>query len=294
MRSLLGLSLLLCSFASAAFAADKNIGQIPFSRKGLNPALASSLGCTSFRWIAYEGVSDKAALQVPITLDGKEYSFQLDTGSPFTYTYGSFAKSRGWKTSDPNTLAIPDGVKGGARTVRVPNGAIGRVKLPALQLISIQEDETSEQHSGTLGLDVLNGYIVVLDFPGKHFCVMPRADFPADLGSKTAWIPAQIRNGSLRFDVTVGDEKLDLFYDSGSSWEGVDVDWDRWTKLTGASGERDAKLKVEVPSWGGNLKIFGAPSTGELRAGTLRFQHPMVMSSPSRPNEFKNSGLMEC
>jgi hypothetical protein len=287
------LALIALALVSFKFAAAQKREAPVISKGGLNSALTSSMGCTSFRWINAEGISDKAALQVPITLDGKQYWFQLDTGSPFTYIYGSLATSRGWKAVSPagGMLPIPAGVKGGARAVRVPGGSIGGLKLPVLQLISMQEDEANHEPSGTLGLDVLDGYIVLLDFPGGHFCVMPRADFPSELDSKTAWIPAQIRNGSLRFEVKVGDERLDVLYDTGSSWQDLVLDWDRWKNLTGASGETDAKRKVEGRSWGGNLKIFGAPLKGELRLGALRFQHLEATSTPTGANDFKNSGF---
>jgi hypothetical protein len=122
--------------------------------------LIDNLHCTDFEWLPAAGISDKAALRIPILLDKRTYWYQLDTGSDATVLYGTDGKRWGWEQ--------------GQRFVRVLNVKVGGLEIPAI-LASVRPEMKADPKDteGTVGLDVLIGNIVVLDFPNKHFCMVP-------------------------------------------------------------------------------------------------------------------------
>jgi len=62
------------------------------------------LYCSRFEWNA-DSISDKAVMRVPISLDGKMYWYQLDTGADVVIPYGS-PRHEGWSPRG-NAVRIP-------------------------------------------------------------------------------------------------------------------------------------------------------------------------------------------
>lgn len=237
--------------------------------------LMGNLHCTNFEWLAVTGISDKAALRIPVILDKKTYWYQLDTGADATIVYGSEAKRWGWEQ--------------GQRFVRVPNVNVGGLEIPAI-LANVRPEMKAnpKDAEGTVGLDVLIGHIVVLDFPNQHFCVVPRADAPLDIGKHTKWVPAEIRDRKFFVTVKVNGTDLDaVFFDTGASLFDLNVDIDRWKLLTGRSGETEATKRITVNSWGKPVTFYGAPALGSLEVGPIRLNTPTVYYNGSQPDSFK-------
>lgn len=238
--------------------------------------LFEALPCTPFEWLPWDGVTPRGAIAVPIELEGRAYRFQLDTGSDATMIYGNEAERRGW-------------VEPGRTSQRVGSIRLGGIQVPPSRLMTRPEIRPgADELAGTVGLDLLLGHVVVLDYPGQRFCVVHRADVPQLLFRRTTWASAaEIRNG--KFFVTVGISGREfgaLFFDTGASYLAINVDIEQWKALTGHPSENEATERVMAGSWGKQVAIHGAPARGPLTVGTLRFGCPMIYYRPDEPAHF--------
>lgn len=231
------------------------------------------LPCSRFEWIAHEGVSERAALRVPVTLDGTGYWFQLDTGSDATMLYGEEPRRRGWERLDNG--------------YRAPAVRLGGTDLGPAWIYGRDEREPDEGTQGTLGLDLLVGHVVVLDFPGERFCLVPRGRVPAALWTRTAWTPARLRDGKLFLEAELDGKPLEgVFFDTGASAFSFSVDLPLWRELTGLASGEEATERLVVPSWGSEVTLLGAPARGDLRVGSVRIERPLVFHMRERPDLF--------
>jgi hypothetical protein len=163
------------------------------------------------------------------------------------------------------------------------------LEIPAI-LASVRPEMKADPKDteGTVGLDVLIGNIVVLDFPNKYFCMVPRADAPQDIGKHTKWVPAEVRDGKFFVRMKLNGTDLDaVFFDTGTSLFDLSVDIDRWKLLTGRSGETEATKRITMNSWGKPVTFYGAPALGPLEVGPLRLNAPTVYYNGLQPDSFK-------
>jgi hypothetical protein len=240
------------------------------------PELIQRLPGTSFEWEGAEGVSDKATMTVPVVLDGQEYWFQLDTGSDVTMLYGTReAERRGWQESKQWFVGVPE--------VRV-----GGAYFDSVDVFIGEEIAGGGKTSGTLGLDLLQGKVVVLDFPQRRFCVVRHTAIPSEVLKRTAFVPAEVRDNKLFVVIRAGDEELDgIFFDTGSSSFPLVVDLDLWQRLTGRKGQDDATSILDVSSWGETVPMVGAEMQGALEIGTARMDRAMVYYWGDQPRFFE-------
>lgn len=243
---------------------------------------ARGLHCSNFKWVRVEGISDKAAILVPISLNGKNYWYQLDTGADVTLPYG-IGNNPGWT------------LQGNA--VRIPRVSLGGMFFPAIRAFPRPDTKPNDDVQGTVGLDILVGHTTILDLPRQRFCLIESADLPEDLRLHTDWAPAEIRDGKLFVDLELDGKRLDqILYDTGSSSLVLDVDFALWRQITGKNGSGDATVHFRGPSWGKELEIIGAPATGELKIATQTFSHPLVTTVPAEPTSYstdsKAQGLL--
>ena len=242
--------------------------------------IINQLSCTPFAWVSTPGISDKAGMRVPITLDEKAYWYQFDTGANATIVYGTEALKRGWpKLNDWGTIFV-----------RIPTVSVGGLATPGILAYPMIDMRSDSEIQGTVGLDLLLGQTVVLDFPGKHLCVMHRPDVPVALMEKTNWTGAEIRHGKLYVNLKVNGTRVDgIFFDTGASATDLTVDLDLWKKLTGLSSERDATTRFNGTSWGKPIEIVGAPALGVVDIGSLKVRIPTVFTKPTQPDSFNKN-----
>jgi hypothetical protein len=233
--------------------------------------------CTAFEWDALEGVTERGAIRVPVTLDGRTYWYQLDTGADATIIYGAEAERWGWRK--------------GAEWVRVPAISLGGSSISAAMLYVMADMKTKPgSTAGTVGLDLLLGQIAVLDYPGKRFCLIRRADAPEELRlhKRGAWVSAEIRDGKFFVHSKLNGQVLkDVFFDTGASAFPLMVDFETWKTLTGKVGEADASTRIVGNSWGKPMPFIGAPATGALQVGPLQLPSPIIFYRGTEPDHFK-------
>jgi hypothetical protein len=227
-----------------------------------------------FEWVEATGVSDRAAMHIPVNLDGTEGWFQLDTGLDVTLVYGDIPTVRRWETHDG--------------MYHVPSFDIGNMHLGAAWLRSSADTGTQDKLIGSLGLDLLVGRLVLIDYPGRRLILMNHGDAPRWLLQRATWTPAELRDAKFFLHVIVGDHGMNgIFYDTGASAFDLTVDFETWVDLTGCAGPEDAATHWTVNSWGNKLTAVGSPALGPLVIGSVRIPDPQVFYLQEQPNLFK-------
>lgn len=274
------LAILLASLAASAVRADQD----PDPARQLDE-LFDALPHTSFEW-SKSGSSERAAMRVPVDLDGTRGWFQLDTGLDVTLVYGKLAVERGWETHDG--------------MIHVPSLDIGTMSLGPVWIRSREEAGGKGELIGSLGLDLLVGHLVLIDFPGRRLALMRTGDAPVWLWQRATWTPATLRDAKLFPYVTLGGEEMDdLVFDTGSSDFDVIVDFDDWKAITGRDGPDAATERRKVSSWGKKITAIGAPARGPLVIGSARIAEPRVFYLKEQPELFAQwpfpaGGLVGC
>ncbi len=158
-------------------------------------------------------------LILPVTLDGKEYPFLLDTGWARTIFDVDLESHLGKATRE---RSLPGGVVEQIKTYqRGPELRLGRVRLPKEHGVECG-DLTAMRHIcardfyGVLGVDYLRGLILRIDFERKRASVL--AELPgtkAELGERLALSP-DWTGLHYAIEARVGDKKrLRLTVDTG-------------------------------------------------------------------------------
>ncbi|HKP75549.1 MAG TPA: nuclear transport factor 2 family protein, partial [Longimicrobiaceae bacterium] len=163
---------------AAAGAALLRQGATPAPPPRPTDAVLAGLSCSSFEWLPQEGIGEQGAIRIPVELNGQVYQFRLDTGSDGSEIYGDEATTRAWPKQGPSAVVVQ------------------RVKLGGVEL-GPSRVRTSPQvrpgaTAGTVGLDLLMNHLVVIDYPGRHFCLVPRAAVPQELDGRVDWVAAEI------------------------------------------------------------------------------------------------------
>lgn len=233
------------------------------------PDPLANVSCSTFHWASARGQS-KAAILVPIKLNGKEYTYQLDTGADVVLVYG--------KAAHPEWAARGDGM-------RIPNVVFAGLTLSSI-LAYPRHDMPDGSTAGTVGLGLFVGKTFVIDFPHTRVCLLERADLSSDLIARATWTPAEVRHGKFFLDTILNGLPLtDVLYDSGSSSDALALDTARWQQATGVTNPAAAPIQRKATSWSKEIKIAGAPSTGSLQLGKMEFHRPTVTSVLSRPTD---------
>ena len=241
------------------------------SRRGM--VTTDGLSCSRFEW---DDRSTKAVMRAPISLNGKPYWYQLDTGADVVIPYGS-GKHEGWS---------PQG-----SAVRIPNVRFAGMSFAAIlgyPMKDIPDSPSPEALHGTVGLDPLIGHTFIIDFPKQRICLLERPDLPESLSREADWSPAEIRHGKLFLKIELNGITLDgIFYDTGSSPDALLVDFSVWKQATGLSSAKDATTHTRAQSWGREVEFIGAPAAGDLKLGNHVYKRPLMTTAPAQPDAFR-------
>ena len=261
--------------AGIGFITGLGIATLGFAQgsvRKLEPS-TGKFSCSRFQWGADEN-SDKAIMRVPIGMNGKHYWYQFDTGADVVAPYGA-GEHRGWTTHGTWT--------------RIPKVEFAGMSLPAILAIRMK-NITDKSLQGTVGLDILVGHTLVIDFPKQRICMMNRADLPDSVDEAADWTRAEIRDGKFYIRAKLNGKKLDaLLYDTGSSPDELSVDFDLWKEASGKAGANDASSRQHAQSLGEQVEIISARATGDLVIGKHRYEHPRLSNIVSRPSSYHDN-----
>lgn len=235
-------------------------GYVYFDRK-FSPAenaldVAGSAEAVPIHWQAMDG-NAHGALLLPVKIAGidKRFFVQLDFGAPSTVLYrtplqsihGRFPAAFALDAASPE-VALGFGVGGLQVSSR-------KFELKAYGSAVDFDKPEAENIIGTIGADVLEKRVVVLDMKRDACSFVERV-------AGTGFMPFEFKKRKILLPATLGDARLKLLYDSGSSGYQLITTEENWKRLRAANGG----VKVEKGnSWGTALKVVSAPADQQVR-----------------------------
>ncbi|WJS96556.1 hypothetical protein NYQ10_08855 [Flavobacterium johnsoniae] len=238
------------------------------------------------KWISSDENSHSALL-FPIKLDGINQTFymQFDSGSPITVFYKNSLQSISEKhqnhmqfNSEKNQIAT-------------------RFKIGKMNIISKNfevlnygnkvdfEDPNAENIIGTIGTDLLEKRITVLDFKNQQFSFIEQID-------EKDFTDFEFKKRKILISAKVENENLKLLYDSGTSGYEFITTKEVWKKYK----IENSQIKTEKGnSWGNTLSVFTASAKKQIQFGNLKLNLSEVthIESTSELQKFlmKRSGM---
>lgn len=208
---------------------------------------------------------------MPVTIAGKRYWMQLDTGADRTILYAR-----------PEDVAHRFGYtiesSAGHESVCVPKVGLGGRVLNAKRFFFMPAMSDGQSLSGTIGIDALIGYVVVLDLPARRFCLVQPDDFPMALLSAFAGASGSLAGGKFLFSPVVDGRPLEKFaFDTGSSAAGLSVVHKIvWAELTGRDPNDPVVRHLTIPAWGRQLVSVYAPARGAASISAISLGKPAI------------------
>ncbi len=217
---------------------------------------------------------------------GSEGVFQFDLGVPRSVLYGrSFPKDvlKPFVSSETvrfNGKEIPTvGV-----SITFPSA---KVKDPVLlEDFGGDEEIEGQRILGTVGIDMVEGEVLIIDFPKERLAVLP--SFPDGLNVGTAPLK-RAKSGHILFEGEIEGEKVNFAYDTGSSIFGLLTTREIWQQIT------DGVITdfFNIYAWGKKYTVYAAKLKREVRvAGVpLRINEAHYVDIPGGDEFFKANGI---
>ncbi|MCC3157026.1 hypothetical protein LJ737_07240 [Hymenobacter sp. 15J16-1T3B] len=218
-----------------------------------------------FVWQA-DANARRAHQLVPVRVPGcaRTCYLQFDTGAPYTvfYAHPLAALHAQYPAAGPALLPQADTVRNlafrlaGARMLvrRAPVLQYGAHTLPA--------DTAAPFIVGTLGADVLEGRVLVIDYLRRRFSLY--AAVPDSLAGRADFVPLELKSRRVMLSATVPGQSGPLMFDSGSSAFALLTSQSRWQELRRPAAP---VRTTSVNSWGKTLTTHTAPTAAALRLG---------------------------
>ena len=219
---------------------------------------------------------------MPVRIEGTSLWFQLDTGSDVSLVYGR-ALAREYKWPEEKLENRYD-------VIRV-EGSVGATPF-SRRLIRVHDGMAAEASGpdatqGTVGMDLIVGRVLVVDFEGARFCIVDRV--PEALERRAHFVPATLAKNRLFPHVLLGGKpRQDLFYDTGSSLVPLALDQADWRALTGRDGNEPDNKRMEATSWGQKTSLVGATVPGGLQVGNVHLGTPLAFFRTDKPDLFES------
>lgn len=227
----------------------------------------------------------RVALMVPVRLQGRSEVFrmQLDTGCNVSMVYET-------PFEDLRYRARP--VEGRESFVSL-GGAVGGFSFDSFPFLVYEDfgsplkEQGEHPLIGTVGLDMLVGKVLVLDYPNRRFCLVDSVAGELEtLVSRAAFVDVQVRNDKLFLPLRIGGTDFEgFFFDTGTSMLPLTTRPDIWRRITHRSGEEADNVRIDVPSWGKKVTLVGAPVEGSVGIGALEVPNPLAY--------YASTGLVE-
>ncbi|AHJ99766.1 hypothetical protein [Hymenobacter swuensis] len=203
------------------------VGGYFYMRKKFEPApnqlaVAGLPATCTFVWQADSSarpVVAQAALLLPVSLPGcaRTCYLQFDTGAPTSLLYTHPLAALRARYPDTRQYLLPQ-----ADTLHNFRFALGQSQVQARRMRvltygahQLPADSTAPFIIGTLGADVLENRVLVLDYPGQRFSL--EAQFPDSLSRRTEFVPLAFDSRRIMLSAGVAGETKPLLFDSGSS-----------------------------------------------------------------------------
>lgn len=235
----------------------------------------SSPSCSPLKWKAIPGLGDKALLLVPVRIEGVQHWFQLDSGLDVTHIARNLVdKHRSWRTRNE-----------GKYVSMLLSGTIAQWNFRDHRVLVSKDFDDQTGVSGAIGLDLLLGKMILLDFCEQ--VAICNGETIAKSRLPKTWLQGELRNNKVFFTFRFGDLVVnDIFIDTGASLFDIVVDLDLWRKLTRRKLDDYRNETRKVPAWGKVFTAIGAPAAEPVRLGQADIGRPIVWVRKEAPDEF--------
>lgn len=216
---------------------------------------------------------DKAAIYLPISLDtiSEIHYSQFDLGSDATILYQNNLKSitnynylKLDSLSDANTERPLFIVKG----VELNIGKINFGKRNVLgfynygePVIRKKDTSVSENSIGTIGADIFQNKLLVINFPNQTISVLDSTNM--DLENFFSFVDCKIENNRIMIPIIVNGKTHYFMYDTGSSLFPMITSFNNWKEIT----TEKVNDTLSVTNFGNPLIMVGSNSSKEINIG---------------------------
>jgi hypothetical protein len=236
-----------------------------------------------FYWTSIEledRVIEKAALLVPVEFPGTSVKAfaQLDTGSDATIFYGPVLRKHGI----PVDSVSADKPRFRWYGIDDKSGPFEKPAFISWRMDSdndLASDNPRDHIIGTIGLDLVVGKILVVDFPNARFAVLSdTSEIRNVIPGKAYFVNAVISYNKLYVDIPLGKDTLkSVRFDTGASSVALILPLDFWRSATGLDGDEDSVRRDSVRSWGRYVQTLSAPAREDLLFGPIQISSPTVV-----------------
>ena len=227
-----------------------------------------------FKWesdIRNKEVNPYAAMLLPVRLKGcsKTFYMQFDLGASSSMFYKNKLDAINQKFKN-----IPIESKNGKDLLMNYSFFLDDLKITAKKINVYQYDDTgidwadttTNEVIGTIGSDLIDNSILVIDYPGNKIFIGDK--IPDNLSARTMFTKFKFVNRKIFLPTAIGKNKTDIFFDTGSSTYELLTTKYSWKELA----NKGAKVFTnEANSWG-KKEIFYTTSTDQrLKFGDVSF-----------------------
>lgn len=208
------------------------------------------------KWIS-SPENEHSALLFPVKINGIDQTFymQFDSGSPITVFYKNSLESISEKFQ--NQIKINPKENTISTSFKIGNLSVDSKIFEVLnygQKIDL-ENPKAENIIGTIGTDLLEKRIVVLDFKNNHFSFLENineADFTR----------FEFKKRKILIDATIENKDLKLLYDTGTSGYQLITTKEIWQQYR----IKNSPVKTEKGnSWGNMLSVFSSSAKKKIQ-----------------------------
>ncbi|OON70053.1 hypothetical protein [Hymenobacter sp. CRA2] len=220
------------------------------------------------RWYAdtvWRPAVPHAALLVPVTVPGypRTCYLQFDTGSPYTRLYSRpLTALVAAYPALQSALQVKDNyVQNFQCTLGSGQLTLGRIKVLEHGASALPAD-SSAFIIGTLGTDVLEGRVLVLDYAQRRFTLDTHV--AEGLTRRAAFAPLAFDNRRVIVNADLEGHTKQLLFDSGSSAYALLTNKDNWQKLAVPQAPEHTSGSNYL---GKKLVVHTVPTAAQLRFG---------------------------
>lgn len=229
---------------------------------------------------------DKAAMQVPFTIDGVNDKFllQFDLGATSSMLYGNSINY--YLAQNAQLAASLDTVHKKYLIQGMMNGGFGALKTHidgrpftfnqtmayfksfGDTLNADSAKASHPKHIGTLGAPFFEGKVLIIDYPNHRFAIVDAINETAQ--SKFALADCRLDNGRIKIPFTIGGTVYWVMFDTGSSLFPVMTNKKYYEQFTGNSPVDS----IGITSWGKIIETYGRKMDKPLALATLPCPKP--------------------
>jgi hypothetical protein len=226
---------------------------------------------TQFAWRADttgSHITPHAVLLVPVTLPhcSRTCYLQFDTGAPYTllYSHALAALQARYPAAGPALTPQADALPNFQFAIGSGQVAARTVRVRQMGAHALPTDSTAPFVIGTLGTDVLEGRVLVVDYVRQRFEL--RTNVPDDLARQAVFAPLSFEQRRILLSAGLQGADKQMLFDTGSSAFALLTSQASWEKLA-QPGAPDQVTPVN--SWGKTLIAHTVPTPARLQIGTM-------------------------